>query len=87
MLIFSCIAFIWDTSNLHPFLAFFTVNFLFLTTSEKIDKNLIKYYKNDKINFSNVNYIYNSDFRITEQIGSLMKAKKEISTPTQLGLF
>ena len=40
---------------------------------------IITGYKNDKINFSNVNYIYNSDFRITEQIGSLMKAKKEIS--------
>jgi choline kinase len=36
-------------------------------------------YKKDKITFSNVKYIYNSEYQQTEQIGSLMKARKHIS--------
>ena len=35
-------------------------------------------YKNDKIKFLDVNYIYNSEYQQTEQIGSLMKARNEI---------
>ena len=36
-------------------------------------------YKHDKIKFSNVSYIYNSEYQQTEQIGSLMKARNQIS--------
>ena len=36
-------------------------------------------YKNNKIKFLDVNYIYNSEYQNTEQIGSLMTARNEIS--------
>ena len=47
----------------------FGINEIFIVTG----------YKNDKIKFLDVNYIYNSEYQQTEQIGSLMKARNEIS--------
>ncbi|MDC0186964.1 phosphocholine cytidylyltransferase family protein [Candidatus Nitrosopelagicus sp.] len=40
---------------------------------------IITGYKNDKIKFSDINCVYNSEYQQTEQIGSLMKARNEIS--------
>ena len=47
----------------------FGINEIFIVTG----------YKNDKIKFNDVNYVYNSEYQQTEQIGSLMKARNEIS--------
>ena len=47
----------------------FGINEIFIVTG----------YKNNKIKFSDINCVYNSEYQQTEQIGSLMKARNEIS--------
>ena len=47
----------------------FGINEIFIVTG----------YKNNKIKFSDITCVYNSEYQQTEQIGSLMKARNEIS--------